>query len=157
MEIQGLLLERETGLGPATLGLGTREKASQGVAGDSKHSQIQQVAEGDFGRDSPGIAPNGQPFGALVVQAEGVGSGASATVGPYLTAREVANRLRVSAVTVYRLCEIGKLPHVRVCNAIRVDEGDLCTFLRNETRRQAGLERRRSGTAGSARTGSQRR
>ena len=87
-----------------------------------------------------------------MVQAEGVGADASATVGPYFTAREVANRLRVSTVTVYRLCETGQLPHVRVCNAIRVDEGDLRTFLRNETRRQAGPEGRRSGTAGSART-----
>ena len=92
-----------------------------------------------------------------MVQAEGGGSGASTTLGPYLTAREVANLLRVSIVTVYRLCETGQLPHVRVCNAIRVDEGDLRTFLRNETRRQAGPEGRRLGTAGSARTGSRRR
>jgi excisionase family DNA binding protein len=66
-----------------------------------------------------------------VVQAEGVGSGASATVGPYLSAREVANRLRLSIAIIYRLCETGKLPHVRVLNAIRVGEGDLRTYLRN--------------------------
>jgi len=31
----------------------------------------------------------------------------------------------VSIATVYRLCEAGKLPYVRVLNAVRVDEGDL--------------------------------
>ena len=53
-------------------------------------------------------------------------------VGPHLTAREVAYRLRVSIATVYRLCETGKLPHVRVLNAVRVDEGDLRTYLQNQ-------------------------
>ena len=131
MEIQGLLLERETGLGPATLGLGTREETSQSVAGDSKSSQIQQVPDGDLSRASPRIAPNSQPFGALVVQAEGVGSGASTTVGPYLSAREVANRLRLSTVTVYALCARGELRHVRVMNCIRVAQSDLLAFLKS--------------------------
>ena len=124
--------ERETGLGPATLGLGTREQASQGVAGDSKHLQNQHVTEGGPSRASPEIAPNSPSFGALVVQAERVRSGGSTAVGPHLTAREVACRLRVSIATVYRLCETAKLPHVRVLNAVRVDEGDLRTYLQNQ-------------------------
>jgi excisionase family DNA binding protein len=37
-----------------------------------------------------------------------------------LTVREVAKALNVSTSTVYKLCEEGKLPHVRVSNAIRV-------------------------------------
>ncbi|MGA9655968.1 MAG: helix-turn-helix domain-containing protein [Polyangia bacterium] len=69
------------------------------------------------------------------MQAEGVGSGASTTIGPYLSAREVANLLRVSTITVYRLCETGQLPHVRVCNAIRVGEGDLRRYLEDRTTR----------------------
>jgi excisionase family DNA binding protein len=128
-------LERETGLGPATLGLGTREKTSQGVAGDSKRSQIRQVAEDGPSRASPRIAPNSQPFGALVVQAspEAGGSG-SGLIGPYLTAREVAARLRVCTATVYRLCDAGELMHVRVSNAVRVGEGDLRAFLQRGRR-----------------------
>jgi excisionase family DNA binding protein len=44
------------------------------------------------------------------------------TAGPeLLTVAEVAARLRLRPVTVYRLCERGELPHLRVSgNAIRV-------------------------------------
>jgi len=63
-----------------------------------------------------------------VVQAEGVGS-TRATIGPFLTVREVAARLRVSTSTVYDLCESGGLAHVRVSNAIRVGEDDLTAFI----------------------------
>ena len=40
--------------------------------------------------------------------------------GPFLTARDVAARLRVSRATVYRLFRAGTLPGLRVSNAIRV-------------------------------------
>jgi hypothetical protein len=43
----------------------------------------------------------------------------------------VATRLRVSAATIYDLCNSGRLAHVRVNNAIRMGEGDLGGFLRN--------------------------
>jgi excisionase family DNA binding protein len=46
-----------------------------------------------------------------------------------LTAREVAQRLRVCTATVYRLCEKGALEHVRVANAVRVPESALRAFL----------------------------
>ena len=46
-----------------------------------------------------------------------------------LTVREVARRLRVRPVTVYRLCDRGELPHVRVSNAIRVRAEDLEAYL----------------------------
>jgi excisionase family DNA binding protein len=35
-----------------------------------------------------------------------------------LTVREVAERLRVCTATVYRLCESGRLWHLRVSNAV---------------------------------------
>src|SRR5438105_9540400 len=38
-----------------------------------------------------------------------------------LTVREVAAQLRVCTAIVYRLCEEGRLPHVRVLHAIRID------------------------------------
>ncbi len=47
-----------------------------------------------------------------------------------LTVREVARRLGVRPVTVYRLCERGELPHVRVSNAIRLRVEELEDFIR---------------------------
>ncbi len=45
-----------------------------------------------------------------------------------LCVREVAARLGVSTATVYKLCERGELPHVRVSNAIRIAPADLEAF-----------------------------
>jgi excisionase family DNA binding protein len=43
-------------------------------------------------------------------------------VGRLLTVREVADRLRVSRATVYRLVHAGALPVLRVSNSIRIPE-----------------------------------
>jgi excisionase family DNA binding protein len=51
-----------------------------------------------------------------------------------LTVKDVAKRLGVCKATVYRLCEEGKLGHVRVSNAVRVRPADLERFL-GETER----------------------
>ena len=48
---------------------------------------------------------------------------------PFLTVREVAQRLLVRPVTVYRLCERGELAHLRVSNAIRIRPEDLDAYL----------------------------
>jgi excisionase family DNA binding protein len=47
-----------------------------------------------------------------------------------LRVTEVAEHLGVCAATVYRLCEDGELPHVRVINSIRVRPADLEAFVR---------------------------
>jgi excisionase family DNA binding protein len=49
-----------------------------------------------------------------------------------LTVREVAAFLRVSARTVYLLCDEGKLAHVRIANAIRVEPATLAAFVRSQ-------------------------
>ena len=47
----------------------------------------------------------------------------------FLTVAEVADLLRVSAMTVYRLIEAGELRALRVGKAFRINEDDLDAFL----------------------------
>jgi len=47
-----------------------------------------------------------------------------------LTVKEVAEHLHVGTWAVYRLCETGELPHVRMVNSIRVHPADLRAFVR---------------------------
>jgi len=61
--------------------------------------------------------------------------GVSSSAPGLLNVREVARRLGVRPVTVYRLCGRGKLAHVRVSNAIRVRPEDLDAFLAGADRR----------------------
>jgi len=130
LENQGTSAVSAAGFEPTTPGSGVREKTSQGVAGGSKPSRIQQVADGDPSRGSPGFAPNIRSFGAIVVQDAEAGGSGSRPVGPYLTVREVAARLRVCTATAYRLCDTGKLAHIRVSNAVRVSTEALRKYLR---------------------------
>jgi excisionase family DNA binding protein len=48
----------------------------------------------------------------------------------FLTVGEVANVLRVSNMTVYRLINAGELPAVRVGRSFRLRESDLDAYLR---------------------------
>jgi len=50
-----------------------------------------------------------------------------------LTVREVAAFLRVSTRTVYTLCDEGRLAHVRIANAIRVEPAVLVALVRSRT------------------------
>jgi excisionase family DNA binding protein len=47
----------------------------------------------------------------------------------FLTVAEVADHLRVSSMTVYRLVKAGDLPAVRVGKSYRVREDDLDAYL----------------------------
>ena len=48
----------------------------------------------------------------------------------FLTVAEVAARMRVSKMTVYRLVHGGELPAVRVGRSFRVQESDVDEYLR---------------------------
>jgi excisionase family DNA binding protein len=75
-----------------------------------------------------------------VVQAEAVGSAELEDIGPFLTVREIAQKLRVSTATVYDLCDSGRLTHLRVNNAIRVSVPALRKFLRVRRRERASVQ-----------------
>lgn len=54
----------------------------------------------------------------------------------FMTPQEVAEHLRVSKMTVYRLLKSGELPSVRIGRSWRVRESDVHAFLKarfNET------------------------
>ena len=55
--------------------------------------------------------------------------GSTPLPGPLLTVAEVAEVLRVSNMTVYRLIKAGDLPALRVGKNYRIREADLSTFL----------------------------
>lgn len=50
-------------------------------------------------------------------------------MGGFMTVAEVAGKLRVSNMTVYRLVNSGQLPAVRVGRGYRIREGDLVKYL----------------------------
>jgi excisionase family DNA binding protein len=73
--------------------------------------------EGDAGSHTLApLPPVATPFGGLVVHD---------AMGCLLTVREVADGLRVSRATVYRLVQAGALPVLRISNSIRIPEGAL--------------------------------
>lgn len=49
----------------------------------------------------------------------------------YLTVNEVADEMRISRMTVYRLLHSGELPGVRVGRSFRVPEDALAAYLRS--------------------------
>lgn len=51
------------------------------------------------------------------------------TAGRFLTVQEVADLVRVSSMTVYRLIKAGELPAVRVGRSFRVRESDVDAYL----------------------------
>ncbi len=55
-----------------------------------------------------------------------------------LTVREVAETMRVSNMTVYRLIRAGDLPAIRVGKHFRIREGELGDYLEAQTVRGGG-------------------
>ena len=70
--------------------------------------------------------------GAYARRSGGVGSFRVAqglSKARFLTVQEVADLMRVSSMTVYRLIKAGELPAVRVGRSFRVSEVDVDSYL----------------------------
>ena len=115
-ENQGVGLERETGVEPATLSLGKRIGRFVGAC---RHSQ----AVARIGASRSGEL-HSVSFGTRFCR-----SGAGPVLQGFLSVRDVAAQLRVSTATVYKLCAARELPHVRVLGAIRIAPDDLAAFV----------------------------
>jgi excisionase family DNA binding protein len=64
---------------------------------------------------------------------------AEASTPCLLTVKKIATVLGVSTATVYKLCETGRLRHLRVSDrSIRVLEADLATFVARNVARTPG-------------------
>lgn len=59
---------------------------------------------------------------------------------PLLTANEVAEQLRVSTMTVYRLVRRGELPAVRVGRNYRIRQRDLAAYLEGQVVDPASMD-----------------
>jgi len=66
---------------------------------------------------------------SLMSEDIGTPSPDAAAVARFLTVTEVARRLRVSNMTVYRLVNSGQLPAVRVGRGYRIREDDVHRYL----------------------------
>ena len=127
---------------------GTR---TRGLRRDSQPSPAANVPNAPNTAGLSGVADSGaiqpsQPYlmvpnrpAAPVLQGVRVPAPAGATLrvvegakGHLLSVRTVADRLGVSTATVYGLVAKGRLPHVRVSNAVRVSPGDLDAFVASQ-------------------------
>lgn len=62
-------------------------------------------------------------------------------MGNLLTANEVARRLAVVPLTVYRLTKLGRLRPLRIGRLLRFEEADVARFLREESESTRGPEK----------------
>jgi len=95
-----------------------------------------ELSEADEVRTARFFSPFPEAFGPTLVQkTHRRGQRVSkATAVQFLTVREAAAKLQVSAPTVYSLCTTGKLPHVRVSTSLRLALEDVEAFLRRKNR-----------------------
>jgi excisionase family DNA binding protein len=50
-------------------------------------------------------------------------------VDEYLTVQEVADQLRVSKMTIYRMCHAGTIPNLAIGGQFRIPRSDLAVWL----------------------------
>jgi excisionase family DNA binding protein len=142
----GNLQEREKGFEPSTLALAIR--SGQNPGGTSPLPDSPTLSHSEM--LSPTAESNGylvsQPmarFSAPNVDAhvDGVPEKQTSPLGVHrprnerlLTVRRVAESLSVSRATVYKLVSSGALAHLRISNAIRVNNSELEAYLKDRRR-----------------------
>ena len=111
------------------------KSGKQGVVDVSKHKKSFDSDDASSSNDLQQNASVFSPFATSVLQAAvAKGGGGSGFRVRLLSAREVAERLRICTATVYRLCERGELGYVRISNAVRVPEAALQAFVESSAR-----------------------
>jgi excisionase family DNA binding protein len=128
--------ERDIGLEPTTFSLGNTDLP---VAGGIQRSQGVGIIQGEMrgvSKESPDLGQNRSPFVTRLLPGEPrqVLNGGGSTDAPerLMSVAEVAERLGVKPVTVYKLCTRGRLAHVRVLNALRVAPSAVAEFLNRQ-------------------------
>jgi excisionase family DNA binding protein len=86
------------------------------------------------GRASQAVATTRQARSDDSTRRQGLAGFPLSFAAPLLTVREVAAFLWVSTRTVYKLCDEGRLAHVRIGNAIRVERAAVIALLRDVAR-----------------------
>lgn len=101
---------------------------SHGLAANRKPSKTLESGVGARGSASPALGAFSRNLATRPLPKL---AGSSPTgLSLVLTVREVADRLKVSTATIYKLCEVGKLDHFRVSsNAIRIELRALERFI----------------------------
>jgi integrase len=124
-----LRVEREKGLEPST---STLARGREHVAGGAPSAQLatNTPLPSPVGVQSVQPTPvSRSEFGTPLVPGLGVRVLRGGRAPRLLTTREVAAELGVSPSTVYKLCESGALPSVRIIGAIRVAPADLAAYV----------------------------
>ena len=135
-----LFLERETGFEPATLSLGTQNRQSSSI----RPATEELVSVGDSSSSNSAATDRKRLVSALSSGILPAGSRTRLRAidggrDNLLSVRQVAARLSVSTATVYALCALRELPHVRVLNAIRVAPLDLEAFIASKRSEGVGI------------------
>lgn len=109
----------------------TKARERPGVTSDSQPLVIPQFFESGSVQSPPPVREGPKDFAATLLLRPASVPPDSGDPGRLMTVQEVAKRLGVSRATVYRLCERGKIPHIRISNAVRVKAETLEQFLRH--------------------------
>ena len=125
-------MARDTGVEPVTFGFGgARDDIGARSTSSQTLSNITDPAADAIQRSSP-ITDLSKDFATNFATTDKNGVvqlGSDLATDRFLTVAEVAERLRVSHATVYRLLANLKLEYRRVFNAVRIPESALSRFL----------------------------
>jgi excisionase family DNA binding protein len=102
---------------------------SQVVESIESRRQRQHGSSQPFGAFPRAFAVPVLPSSSEASSIRGAASMASSSSEPLLSVRQVAVQLGLCTATVYKLCEQGRLRHVRVMNSVRVSPVDLADFI----------------------------